>query len=56
MTSSPGQSTRAIHGTNIKDPHGAPHLPTYNTTIFAFLNTEELLDITDRDTDPQIVH
>jgi cystathionine gamma-synthase len=34
-----GQSTRAIHGTTLRDPHGAPHLPIYNTTTFAFENT-----------------
>ncbi|WP_263310261.1 PLP-dependent transferase [Brachybacterium atlanticum] len=40
-----GQSTRAIHGTTLKDPNGAPHLPVYNTTTFAFLSTAELLDV-----------
>lgn len=40
-----GQSTRAIHGTSLKDAHGAPHLPTYNTTTFAFESTEALLDV-----------
>lgn len=45
MTDSQGQSTRAIHGSSIKDAHGAPHLPTYNTTTFAFATTEELLDV-----------
>lgn len=44
MTST-GQSTRAIHGSSLKDPHGAPHLPTYNTTTFAFESTEALLDV-----------
>lgn len=42
---SPGQSTRAIHGTTLKDPHGAPHLPVYNTTTFAFPSTAALLDV-----------
>lgn len=40
-----GQSTRAIHGTSLKDAHGAPHLPTYNTTTFAFESTEAVLDV-----------
>ena len=40
-----GQSTRAIHGTSLKDAHGAPHLPTYNTTTFAFESTKALLDV-----------
>ncbi len=42
-----GRSTRAIHGATQKDPHGAPHLPTYNTTTFAFENTQALLDVVD---------
>ncbi len=42
-----GQSTRAIHGTTWKDPHGAPHLPTYATTTFGFPTTEALLDVVD---------
>lgn len=46
-TSHPGQSTRAIHGSTLKDPHGAPHLPIYNTTTFAFENTAALLDVVD---------
>ena len=47
-TNSPqGQSTRAIHGTTLRDPHGAPHLPIYNTTTFAFENTAALLDVVD---------
>lgn len=47
MTHDQGQSTRAIHGSSLKDPHGAPHLPTYNTTTFAFETTAELLDVVD---------
>ncbi|WP_426183460.1 trans-sulfuration enzyme family protein [Microbacterium sp. TWP3-1-2b2] len=47
MTETPGQSTRAIHGTTLKDAHGAPHLPIYNTTTFAFKNTAALLDVVD---------
>lgn len=46
-TSHQGQSTRAIHGSTLKDAHGAPHLPTYNTTTFAFENTAALLDVVD---------
>ncbi|WP_138996749.1 trans-sulfuration enzyme family protein [Rhodococcus zopfii] len=44
---SAGRSTRAIHGANVTDAHGAPHLPIYNTTTFAFENTEALLDVAD---------
>lgn len=47
MSTSQGQSTRAIHGTTLKDAHGAPHLPIYNTTTFAFENTAALLDVVD---------
>ena len=43
----PGQATRSIHGSTLTDPHGAPHLPTYNTTTFAFQNTAALLDVVD---------
>lgn len=42
-----GQATRSIHGSTLKDPHGAPHLPIYNTTTFAFENTAALLDVVD---------
>ncbi len=42
-----GQATRAIHGGTWRDPHGAPHLPTYTTTTFGFENTEALLDVVD---------
>ena len=44
---SPGQSTRSIHGSTLRDPHGAPHLPIYNTTTFAFESTAALLDVVD---------
>ncbi|MFZ2529811.1 MAG: PLP-dependent aspartate aminotransferase family protein [Rhodococcus sp. (in: high G+C Gram-positive bacteria)] len=44
---SAGRSTQAIHGTTITDAHGAPHLPIYNTTTFAFENTAALLDVAD---------
>lgn len=43
----PGQATRSIHGSTLKDAHGAPHLPIYNTTTFAFENTAALLDVVD---------
>lgn len=45
MLQEQGQATRAIHGTSLKDAHGAPHLPTYNTTTFAFDSTEAILDV-----------
>lgn len=46
-TSHQGQSTRAIHGTTLRDAHGAPHLPIYNTTTFAFEDTAALLEVID---------
>lgn len=39
--------TRAIHGTALKDSHGSPHIPIYNTTTFAFPSTAALLDVVD---------
>lgn len=45
--SRPGLATRAIHGASLKDAHGSPHLPTYNTTTFGFASTAELLDVVD---------
>lgn len=45
MTESQGQSTRAIHGSRLKDQHGAPHTPIYNTTTFKFDSTQDLLDV-----------
>ncbi|MDQ5882473.1 MAG: cystathionine gamma-synthase [Pseudomonadota bacterium] len=42
-----GLSTRAIHGTTLKDAHGSPHVPIYNTTTFAFPSTADLLDVVD---------
>ena len=47
MTDRQGLATRSIHGTSLKDAHGAPHLPIYNTTTFAFENTAALLDVVD---------
>ena len=40
-------ATRAIHGSTLKDAHGSPHLPLYNTTTFAFPSTADLLDVVD---------
>ncbi|MEP7161981.1 MAG: aminotransferase class I/II-fold pyridoxal phosphate-dependent enzyme [Dermatophilaceae bacterium] len=45
MTHEQGQSTRAIHGSGVKDAHGAPHVPIYNSTTFAFESTEALLEV-----------
>ncbi len=42
-----GLSTRSIHGHSIKDAHGSPHLPVYDTTTFAFKSTADLLDVVD---------
>ena len=47
MSDRQGLATRSIHGTSLKDAHGAPHLPIYNTTTFAFENTAALLDVVD---------
>lgn len=40
-------ATRTIHGSTLKDAHGSPHLPVYNTTTFAFAATADLLDVVD---------
>ena len=42
-----GLSTRTIHGSGLKDAHGSPHLPVYDTTTFAFKSTADLLDVVD---------
>jgi cystathionine gamma-synthase len=49
MTADPQHAlaTRAIHGSTLKDAHGSPHLPIYNTTTFAFASTADLLDVVD---------
>ncbi len=39
-----GMATRAIHGTTMRDAHGAPHMPTYSTTTFGFPSTQDVLD------------
>lgn len=38
-------STRAIHGHSLKDANGSPHIPTYNTSTFAFDSTADVLDV-----------
>lgn len=42
-----GLSTRTIHSHSLKDAHGSPHIPIYNTTTFAFGSTADLLDVVD---------
>ena len=42
-----GLATRAIHGHSVRDAHGSPHTPIYNTTTFAFPSTADLLDVVD---------
>jgi cystathionine gamma-synthase len=42
-----GLATRTIHGHSLKDAHGSPHLPVYDTTTFAFKSTADLLDVVD---------
>ncbi len=29
----PGLATRAVHGTTMRDAHGAPHLPVHNWDV-----------------------
>ncbi|XOZ32608.1 trans-sulfuration enzyme family protein [Halomonadaceae bacterium KBTZ08] len=47
MTDKPphGLATRSIHGHSLKDAHGSPHTPTYDTTTFTFDSTADILDI-----------
>ena len=40
-----GLATRVIHAGEVKDAHGSPHMPIYNTTTFAFPSTSDLLDV-----------
>jgi cystathionine gamma-synthase len=47
MTKNKHLSTTAIHGSQLRDAHGSPHQPIYNTTTFAFENTAALLDVID---------
>ena len=42
-----GLATRSIHGQGLRDAHGSPHVPVYDTTTFAFGSTAELLDVID---------
>lgn len=42
-----GPATRAIHGSSLKDAHGSPYTPIYNTTTFSFPSTADLLDVID---------
>ena len=42
-----GLSTHCVHGGELKDAHGAPHTPVYNTTTFRFRSTAELLAVVD---------
>ncbi|HRW67147.1 MAG TPA: PLP-dependent transferase, partial [Candidatus Competibacter sp.] len=42
-----GLATRGIHGYSLKDAHGSPHIPVYDTTTFAFASTTDLLDVVD---------
>ncbi len=38
-------STRCIHAGELKDVHGAPHTPIYNTSTFGFDKTADLVDV-----------
>ena len=40
-----GLSTRCVHTGELKDAHGSPHTPIYNTTTFAFPSTAAILDV-----------
>lgn len=42
-----GLATRSIHSHRLKDKHGSPHLPVYDTTTFAFASTADLVDVVD---------
>ncbi|HSD60986.1 MAG TPA: aminotransferase class I/II-fold pyridoxal phosphate-dependent enzyme [Burkholderiales bacterium] len=44
---STGLSTHCVHGGELKDAHGAPHTPVYNTTTFRFESTADLLAVVD---------
>ena len=46
-TSKQALATRSIHGSSLRDAHGSPHVPIYNTTTFAFPSTADLLDVVD---------
>ncbi len=38
-------STICVHSGEIKDAHGCPHTPLYNTTTFVFDKTSDILDV-----------
>lgn len=38
-------STDCVHAGELKDAHGAPHTPIYNTTTFGFPSTAALVDV-----------
>lgn len=42
-----GLATRCVHAGEIRDAHGSPHTPLYNTTTFRFDSTADLLDVVD---------
>jgi len=44
-TRTQGLATHCIHGHGIKDAHGSPHIPIYDTTTFTFNTTREVLDV-----------
>jgi len=44
-TRAQGLATRSIHGHKLKDAHGSPHIPIYDTTTFTFDTTQEVLDV-----------
>lgn len=45
MKKARGLSTDCIHGGDLKDGRGSPHMPLYDTTTFAFDSTADLLDV-----------
>lgn len=38
-------ATRTIHGHELTDAHGSPHIPVYDTTTFTFESTRDVLDV-----------
>lgn len=47
MNEKQGLATRCVHAGEIRDAHGSPHTPLYNTTTFRFDSTADLLDVVD---------
>ncbi len=47
MNKKQGLATRCVHAGEIRDAHGSPHTPLYNTTTFRFDSTADLLDVVD---------